>query len=442
MSSITAQQTKLDLKLVPKKNTLDIRKCNGRIPYGLTPRKPTFQVILDAMALTPCNPAFIITADDPEVYMHQFWNSVYKHDTFYRFKINKKKRLKLTLEVFGDIFQIFPRVPGRNFDVLPSEEDNMSFLRELDYTGEINSLNDIIIYGAILSECLTSSTMQESKAYKTYLGYAIEPPVETKSKRKEKVDVTRGKGIELLFEVALTKEAEMKELRKESLRDFHKSHPSGSGTVSKKPPSVEKIIPTITNKGTESSNESGEHENESEEQDSDSKQKEESNDDVQEEEEIVHTLSNSDDEDEQLEGDEEKGMDDTTGEGADAEMDDAQQGNENLETPHEQVVDDVHVTITKKTEVPVTSSSRSLDLASKFLNFSDILMDKDEDPSIGSDRGLSKRKTRKYAEPTTSPKTKDSTSRSSKGIKSQLKSSGKSVQLEELVFEVADSDMP
>nr|GEW22669.1 hypothetical protein [Tanacetum cinerariifolium] len=37
------------------------------------------------------------------------------------------------------------------------------------------------------------------------------PLVETKSKRKEKVDVTRGKGIKLLSEVALTGEAQIKE---------------------------------------------------------------------------------------------------------------------------------------------------------------------------------------------------------------------------------------
>ncbi|GJZ83486.1 hypothetical protein Tco_0648659 [Tanacetum coccineum] len=63
------------------------------------------------------------------------------------------------------------------------------------------------------------------------------------------------------------------------------------------------------------------------------------------------------------------------GEGADVEMIDAQQGNENLETTQEQVVEDAHVTIstvTMKTEVPATSSSRSSALASKFLKFSDI----------------------------------------------------------------------
>ncbi|GKA64516.1 hypothetical protein Tco_0764223, partial [Tanacetum coccineum] len=106
MSSITAQQTKLDLKLVPKENRLDMGKCNGRIPRGLTPREPTFQVVLDAIALTPYYLAFLIIAD-----------------------IDKKKLFKLNLEVFRDIFQIFPRVLGRDFDALPSEEDTVSFLR-------------------------------------------------------------------------------------------------------------------------------------------------------------------------------------------------------------------------------------------------------------------------------------------------------------------------
>ncbi|GJW78349.1 hypothetical protein Tco_0140031 [Tanacetum coccineum] len=72
MTSITGQQTKLDLELVPKENRLDIGKCNGRIPCGLKPNEETFQVVLNALALTPCYLAFLITTDVPEVYMHQF----------------------------------------------------------------------------------------------------------------------------------------------------------------------------------------------------------------------------------------------------------------------------------------------------------------------------------------------------------------------------------
>ncbi|GKD72361.1 hypothetical protein Tco_1330643, partial [Tanacetum coccineum] len=186
-----------------------------------------------------------------------------------------------------------------------------------------------------------------------------EAPVETKSKRKEKekekVDVAHGKGIELLFDVALTEEAQMKEVRKKILRDFHKTHPSGSGTVAKKPPSVEKITPIVTSEGIsnkprvpnvteddstkseseswvndeddsnnddqDSSNEGSEQENESEEQVSDSEQEEEYEDDDQEVEEFVHTPYPTDDKDDDdlksesddgIKSDKEKGMDDTT----------------------------------------------------------------------------------------------------------------------------------
>nr|GFA46548.1 hypothetical protein [Tanacetum cinerariifolium] len=86
-----------------------------------------------------------VTTDVPEVYMHQFWDLVYKHDTFYRFKIDKKKRFKLTLEIFRDIFKIFPLVQGQDFDALPIDDEIVSFLKELGHTREINSLNDVVV---------------------------------------------------------------------------------------------------------------------------------------------------------------------------------------------------------------------------------------------------------------------------------------------------------
>ncbi|GKB35609.1 hypothetical protein Tco_0880551, partial [Tanacetum coccineum] len=230
-----------------------------------------------------------------------------------------------------------------------------------------------------------------------------------------------------------------------------------------------------------------------------------------------------DDVDTRLEEPTQTGKEVVQGEGADVEMNEAQQGNENLETTQEQVVDDAHVTITtvtKKTEIlpkevsnftppmikklikesrdkvnleKVSSQShstyeaasiltefelkkilidkmdksesylaapehrdcydglkKSYDLDKDFFFSFDVYSlkrsrkeeDKDEDPSARSDRGLKKRKISKDAEPTTDPKNKDSMSGSSKSTKSQPKSFGKSVQSEEPVFEIADSDMP
>ncbi|GJU83043.1 hypothetical protein Tco_1285408 [Tanacetum coccineum] len=303
----------------------------------------------------------------------------------------------------------------------------------------INSLRFISIkessqiYRVILPEYLTNPEMKESKAYKTYLGHAtgvVPPKIARKFKKAspskkdsipvqaDEEPVQKGKRVKrsakkssttpaacIVFRETLVK---TKSTGKEKVGVLRGK--SGSGTVAEKPPSVEKITPTVTSEGTgdklgvpdvteddsteseseswgndedysnneqESSNEGSEQENESEEQESDSKQDEESDDDNQEEEEVDQENESEDDEIEnaRLEEPTQTGKKIVQVEGADVEMDEAQQGNENLETTQEQVVDDAHVTITtvtKKTEVPVTSSSRSSDLASKFLNFSDI----------------------------------------------------------------------
>ncbi|GKA86302.1 hypothetical protein Tco_0808013, partial [Tanacetum coccineum] len=278
------------------------------------------------------------------------------------------------------------------------------------------------IYGAQLPKSMTRATPpKKARKFKKHASpklttVPVSPEEPTrKSKRKGKITVEKRKGINLSSKVALTVEAQYQEVRKKSLRDFHKTHPSGSGTVTKLVPSAAKIKPSVTNEGTgakpgvsdlteeestkseaeswgrdedennndrdsrsEGSNQecdSGddntqsdsekwsdfEHETDENETRSESNQeenKEDVEDDVEEKNgDLVKTLSNSiDDEDEtnvddKTEGDEDEGMDYTTN----------------------QFDDDVNIRLNEpKTEVPVTSSSHSSDLASKFLNFSDI----------------------------------------------------------------------
>ncbi|GJS61246.1 hypothetical protein Tco_0656030 [Tanacetum coccineum] len=68
--------------------------------------------------------------------------------------------------------------------------------------------------------------------------------------------------------------------------------------------------------------------------------------------------------------------------------------------------------------------------------------DKDEDPPARLDQRLKKQKTSKDVEPLRGSKSKESKSSSSKGSKSQLKSSGKSAQAEQPVFEITDTEIP
>ncbi|GJT70910.1 hypothetical protein Tco_1030196 [Tanacetum coccineum] len=150
ISSITAQQTKLDLELVPKENRIDIGKCNGRIRRGLTPREPTFQVVLDAIALTPCYPAFLITADVPEILVI----------------LGISLHSMMLLSIRCMTWRTFAALFNRSLSGKTSGLDKLR-LSKAQIICEASQ-----IYGAVLPECLTSLEMKESKAYKTYLGYA------------------------------------------------------------------------------------------------------------------------------------------------------------------------------------------------------------------------------------------------------------------------------
>nr|GEU66018.1 hypothetical protein [Tanacetum cinerariifolium] len=204
------------------------------------------------------------------------------------------------------------------------------------------------------------------------------------TKKKEKIDVTQGKGIELLYQVALTEEAQFKEVRKKSMRDFHKTHPSGSGTVTKTAPSGNDE--DDNNNKHDSSGEDNDQENDSDDDktqsdneneshsehetdesesgsESDHEENEEDKDDEEEvKDEFVKTPSN--DYDDKAEGDEDEEMDYTTTqlydnedirlnelvdtdkgfvqeEGINAAMTNVQQGNENPKIL--QVIEDSYI---------------------------------------------------------------------------------------------------
>ncbi|GKC95051.1 hypothetical protein Tco_1160493 [Tanacetum coccineum] len=81
--------------------------------------------------------------------------------------MDKKKRFKLTLEIFRDIFKIRPIVQGQDFDALPTDKEIVSFLRKLGHSGEINSLNDVIVdqmhqpwrtFAALINRSLSGKT--------------------------------------------------------------------------------------------------------------------------------------------------------------------------------------------------------------------------------------------------------------------------------------------
>nr|GEU77995.1 putative reverse transcriptase domain-containing protein [Tanacetum cinerariifolium] len=343
MCFITAKQIKLDLELVPKEKRLKIRKSNGRLNPGKKQREPTFQVVLDALALTPCYSAFLITADVPEVYMHQFWDSIHKYDNSDRFKMDKKKKFDLNLEIFGDIFQICPRVHGQNFDELPIDEDIMSFFKELGHTREIKSIIDVVVDQMHQPWRTFATVINSSLSGKTT---GVTPP--KKAQKFKKHASPKLTTIPVSPEEPTRKSKRVKRPTKKS------TNAPTVGVVIRETPvmSLSKKEKITVEKRKYSENETDENETGFEYNQEDNE--EDVKDDEEEKgDELVKTSSNStDDEDE-------------------TNVEDKAEGEITLN----QVVENAHVTlstIAKKIELPVTRFSHSSDFASKFLKFSDI----------------------------------------------------------------------
>nr|GEV39852.1 hypothetical protein [Tanacetum cinerariifolium] len=418
---------------------LEIGKCNERLNPGKKQREPTFQVVIDALALTPCYYAFLIIADVPEVYMHQFSNSIQKYENSYR---EIKTITDIVVDQMHQPWRTFATIINKSLSRKITGLDSFVFLEHRSFGSASPKLSTVPTSPEEPTRKLkrVERPAKQSSDASTTCVVIKETHVKSLSKKKEKMTVEKCKGIDLLSEVVLTKEAQYEEVHKKSLRDFHKSHPSSYGTITKIAPSATKIKPSVTNEetgvkpgvldvteeestersdqekdssddNTQSKNEKGlNSKHETDENESCSKSNQEENeeeiedDEEEEEDEFVKTLSNgTDNEDEtkikdKYECYEDEGMDYTTiqfnddvdlrmdepittdegfiqKKGTDAEMTNAQQGNENLEITLNQVIEDAHVTLStvpQKTEVLVTSSSHSSDLASKFLNFLDI----------------------------------------------------------------------
>ncbi|GKE17907.1 hypothetical protein Tco_1425484 [Tanacetum coccineum] len=254
MNPVSAQQVALDNALVAPEKRLKIEKCNMRIEFSKPQRETTYQVTLDALKLSPCYPAFLITAEVPE------------------------------------ILQIYPRLPDQDFVEPPSEEEMVPFIKELGYTGKCDMLSEIHTYhmhqpwrtfSAVINRCISrKSTVlvrlrplraqilwgmfnQKNVVYVALLwedfmfqadsieisfnpkqakkpikksttvptaGVVIkDTPGVSMSKKKAPTKVDSGKGINLLSDVALLEAAQLKKVLKKSKQDTHMLHASGPG---------------------------------------------------------------------------------------------------------------------------------------------------------------------------------------------------------------------
>ncbi|GJU14829.1 hypothetical protein Tco_1547070 [Tanacetum coccineum] len=135
MTTTAAQQVALDNALVQLENRVKIGKCNLRIDLVKTQKEPTYQVVLDALVLTTCYPAFLITIDILEIYICISFGSP------------STSMIHLT-----------------EFDALTLDEEYISFIKELGHKGDIKSVSNAVVdhmhqpwrtFASIINKCLS-----------------------------------------------------------------------------------------------------------------------------------------------------------------------------------------------------------------------------------------------------------------------------------------------
>nr|GEY61008.1 hypothetical protein [Tanacetum cinerariifolium] len=154
------------------KKRLKIKRCNARISFTKPQKEETYQVTLEALKLSPCYPAFQITAKVPEIYMHQLWNTIKKigKTDGYNFKLDKKKCRVDTKEL---------GYSGK-CDMLSTIRTDQIHQPWMTFATVINKctlkfiskIEDYQKYGALIPDGIINQDIKDSKAYKTYLDYA------------------------------------------------------------------------------------------------------------------------------------------------------------------------------------------------------------------------------------------------------------------------------
>ncbi|GJZ84053.1 hypothetical protein Tco_0649226 [Tanacetum coccineum] len=142
INTIQAQQKALDDALVAPTNHLEFGKCNMRLKTDIKPKEATFQVVLDALALTLFYQAFLITAEVPAIYII-LWG------------MYNNKNIDYVYLLWEDF--LFQSIPRRNKMFWHTARDDIMFISMRCFSRHEKTQ----VYGVILPQHLTNQAMLE-----------------------------------------------------------------------------------------------------------------------------------------------------------------------------------------------------------------------------------------------------------------------------------------
>ncbi|GKA55525.1 hypothetical protein Tco_0754597 [Tanacetum coccineum] len=173
----TEQVIARDELWVPTAERVNISTTNVRLETTVKQKEETFQVVIDVIKNSTCIKAFTISADVPEILMQQFWYTItkIKGSESYEFLL-ADKRCVIDAEVFRKILDICPRKEGEDFTEVQNDEDTLTFLVDLGYSGPLHKYTNMFVdhmhqpwrtLAACINKCLSGKTASNDKLRKS-----------------------------------------------------------------------------------------------------------------------------------------------------------------------------------------------------------------------------------------------------------------------------------
>ncbi|GKC91611.1 hypothetical protein Tco_1152260 [Tanacetum coccineum] len=203
MNTTKAQQKSLDDALVSLVDCLKFGKCNMRLKTDINPKEATFQVVLDALALTPFYQAFLITIDDKSL-KTSHWNMIFS----------------LSLDILGTLEISFISLisPFKIENKDAKKTNKMSYPRFtkiiIDYFMSKDQYKDTqkAPKPKYIRKKYDSDTSPKKKTVQATEGTRLKSKakVAKSNKKKQPAKMPKAKGLNVLSKVALTEVKQMK----------------------------------------------------------------------------------------------------------------------------------------------------------------------------------------------------------------------------------------
>nr|GEX93392.1 hypothetical protein [Tanacetum cinerariifolium] len=252
MNPIATRQASLDTALVLSEKRLKIERCNARIAFSKSEREEIYQVTLEDLKLSPCYPVFVITAEVPQDFITPPSKEelvTFIQELGYSGRCNMLStihtdQMHQPWRTFAAIINRFNLHTIRNDSPLDIK-DSIAYKTYYDFATRKVPPRKARNYTKVSLPLRKLSLIKEAEPVKKgkrvkrpakksttapTAGVAIrDTPGVYVSEKKALAKVDRSKGIEILFDVALSEVAQLKEATKRSKKVFHISQASGLG---------------------------------------------------------------------------------------------------------------------------------------------------------------------------------------------------------------------